>query len=54
MLLTLLGSMGPATDGTKRGATPSSLQALPPTKICDTDWESGQRLVEEEVLQSRS
>ena len=46
--------MGPAIDGTKWSATPSSLQTLPPSKICDTDWESGQRLAENEVLQSRS
>jgi len=46
--------MGPATDGTKWSATPSSLQTLPPSKICDTDWESGQRLAENEVLQCQS
>ena len=43
--------MGPATDGTNRRATPSSLQTLPPSRICDSDWENGERLIEEVVLQ---
>ena len=33
-----------ATDGTKRRATPSSWQTLPPSRIRANDWESGRRL----------
>ena len=53
-----------ATDETKRRATPSSSQTLPPSRMQDNHWESELRLghfhcyphkqVQERVLQSRS